>query len=143
MALTDSRRHTSARSTANFCATLDEPFATSRTSRTYRAGRVDSLGNLHEPLLDKLDCSRHCIRIHLDAMKKIGVSLVVNLRGRAAQLYPHAMLLQIRDKLLVGISGRDISVGVVSGVVQSRMAGVRGTSQRCRFSPSNVTHHSR
>lgn len=61
----------------------------------YPAG---SLSDLHETLLDELGCSRHCIRIHLDAGEKVGVSPVVNLCGRATQLDSHTALLQLSNE---------------------------------------------
>ena len=36
----------------------------------------------------------------------------------------HAALHQVRDKILVGIAGRDISVSIVGAIFQRHMAGV-------------------
>jgi hypothetical protein len=50
---------------------------------------------------------------------------VVNLRGRATQLYSHAAFLQISHELFVGIAGRYVPVGIVGVIVQRYVAGVR------------------
>ena len=46
-------------------------------------------------------------------------------RGCPAELDLHTALLEVADKVLVGIARRDVPVGVIGDVVQPHMAGIR------------------
>jgi hypothetical protein len=50
---------------------------------------------------------------------------VMGFRGRPAELNLHAALLEVADKVLVGIARRDLPVGVIGDVVQRHMASIR------------------
>ena len=73
--------------------------------------------NLHESLLNELRRPRHGIRVDFDAGEQIGIAPVVSLRGRPAQLDAHTALHRVCHKVLIGIAGRDVSIGVVGGIV--------------------------
>jgi hypothetical protein len=46
-------------------------------------------------------------------------------RGRPAELNLHTALLDVADKVLVGIARRDVPVGVIGDVLQRHMASIR------------------
>ena len=66
-----------------------------------------------------LSCPRPGIRVDLDAREQVGVSPVVSSRSPT-----HAALHRVRYKVRVGIAGRDVSIGIVGGIVQRHVAGV-------------------
>jgi hypothetical protein len=85
---------------------------------------LDSLRDFHESLLNELRRPRHGIRVDLDVGEQVGVTPVVRLRGRPAQFDAYSALHQVCQKVLVGITGGDVSIGIVGAIVQRRVAGV-------------------
>jgi hypothetical protein len=81
-------------------------------------------GNLHVSFLNQLRRSRHSIRVDSYAGEQVGIAPAMYLSGRAAQLYAHTALHQVCHEISVGIPGGNVSIDVVSAIVQRHVAGI-------------------
>jgi hypothetical protein len=62
--------------------------------------------------------------VDLNPRDQIFISIVVQFRGRAAELDVHPAAHEVRDQVLVGVPGLDVAVDVVCRVVQREVARV-------------------
>ena len=67
-------------------------------------------------------CSRHGIGVDLDSGNEVCISPVMSLGRCSTQFDVHAALHQISNEVPVGIAGGNITVGVISRVMQRHVA---------------------
>jgi len=84
-----------------------------------------SLCDLHKALLDKLNCPGHGIQIDFYAWEQIRITPPIDPGGCPTKLDLCAALRQIGDKILVGVSSRDVTRGIIRIIVERHMTGIR------------------
>ena len=114
------------RVSAKYASFVVPPAGDSDDKSSFRSRKsfLGSLCDFYESLLNKLRGSSHGIRVDLNVGQQVGVAPVVSFGGRAAQFDAHAALYQVRHEVLVGIARGDVSIGIVGGIVQRRVAGI-------------------